>query len=577
MSFLTILLILILAVILIANAMLIGGVYFIISCLLGAYLKDRAGWRRSRWVRAAATAGFLVALPVLLNTFNHYERYSLASDEKAWDGSFDKFGVVALLSDRLEDKQAVPAWRLCEPHRCKGLLFGQRAKAFLVGPPPSVGTSLDPAWKVVRYHIEQRAWCPPLVRMDNTHGGRNLAELTHLAAGECLVGEPATLADADIVVVDQPLDPLQRPGAETGHGGVTGQRLALYTRDGANWKELFRKTEVGGSDWFVPMLIGPQDRNLFGALMFGGGLVGFASWHTVEAKPIDLDGWLKRWKLYSVDAVVPAEKGVVEALAKKALLDPSLPADSATMQFLATYAWLNDWDNRDRSLQAEIIRDPRVTDFSPVPNMVTPEELAKPLLDRILNTPVAKPADQEQLKTNRRVVEQLAAAFSRLPACAAFAIQPELRVIAHDEALRPYAADALTMLADSGPAAADDFEYLLRVSRASIGKYDHPWYWKNAEGGVLMAALEGLTRLGTQGKAAAPEVAAVLDDKDVASAFSSNIFPPFMPNAGIDTLISMGEIERLRSLYAGTSRAALVETLVRRWKPRAVIQCQGKA
>lgn len=576
MSFLTVLLILILAVILIANLVLIGGLYFIISCLLGAYLEGVAGWRRSRWVRAAATAGFLIALPASLNAFNHYERYSLTSEEKAWDGSFDKVGVVALLSDRLENDKVEPAWRLCEPHRCKGLLFGQKAKAFLVGSPPSAGTALDPARKVVRYHIEQREWCRPLSATDDALGGRSLAELTHLAAGECLVSEPATLADADIVVVDQPLNPLQRPGYQTAGGGVTGQRLSLYARDGGGWKELFRKTEVGGSDWFVPMLVGPLNRSWFGALMFGGGLVGIVTWHTVEARPIDLNGWLRRWHLYSADGIVPAQKTVVDALVKKVLADPNLPAASASMQFLAAYAWFNDWNDRDRSLQAAIIRDPRVTDFSFVPNKPTPEELARPLLDRILNTPVAEPADREQSKANRRAVERLAAAFSRLPACATVSMQSELRAMAHDEVRRPYAAEALAMLADSGPTAVDDFEYLLRASREAVPNYKYVWDWRHAEGRLMIAALAGLTRLGPPAKAAAADVAAVLQDKSAMSGFEIDV-PPTMPAAGVDTLISMGEIERLRNLYAGTSRAPLVEGQIRRWKPKAAARCQDKA
>ena len=45
----------------------------------------------------------------------------------------------------------------------------------------------------------------------------------------------------------------------------------------------------------------------------------------------------------------------------------------------------------------------------------------------------------------------------------------------------------------------------------------------------------------------------------------------------IDTLMSMGEIERLRNLDAGTSCAPLVEGQIRRWKPKAVPQRQDKA
>jgi hypothetical protein len=573
-----VLLIVILVVISIANAMLFAGLYFlsggVLRLLVGVFAPNKSGWQPRWWAGVALAATIMVVVPILLNLIRHHERITLVDEDKTWEGSFSNVGAVALLSDRLEDNTFEPAWRLCEPHRCKGLLYGNRAKAFLTGSPPPVGTPLDPTLMVMRYRIEHREWCPPLEHTEDRRDGRNLAELVKLAAGECLVGEPATLADADIVVVDQPLDPPRRPAYHTVHEAMSGERLSLHRRDGSGWRELSRQTEVGGSDWFVPMLIGPLDRNVFGAMMFGGGLIGFATSNITEAKPIDLDGQLKRWNLSSVDAPAPAETEMAP-LARKILADPALPSASAAMQFLATYVWSDGWNGKNRALQAAIIRDSRVTDFSFAPSQkVTPREFAEPILDRIADTNLSEMADQKRLEANRAAVTRLAHVFSLLPSCTAAPMQSALRTIARDDVRRPYAGAIFSRLADAGPGAVEDFEYLLKTSLAAVGHFKYHWEWEKTEGQVVIAALEGLVKLGPSGKAAAPEVVAILKDKAAMFEFELAI-PREMPGAGMSALISMGEIETLRSLYADTWEASLVEARLRQWKPPADDQCQG--
>ncbi len=215
---------------------------------------------------------------------------------------------------------------------------------------------------------------------------------------------------------------------------------------------------------------------------------------------------------------------------------------------------------RYRVLQADIIRDRRVTDFPFAPSQqVTPGELAEPILDRIANADVSETVDQKQLEANRTAVTRLARVFSLLPACAAAPMQHDLQIIAHDDARRPYASAIFSRLADAGPSSAGDFSYLLTTSVAAIGNVKYRWEWEKTEGQVVIVALEGLAKLGPSGKAAASAVVAALKDQAAMSALE---FTHEMPNVGIIALTSLGEIETLRNLY-GTYDPKFVEAVMR--------------
>jgi hypothetical protein len=553
--------------IVLANILLFAVLYFlpaiIVDALLAVYAPNRVPWR-SRWrVRAAMAVAIMVFVPLLLNVIRQHERVRLVRDDTAWEGSLSDLGTVALLSDEFEDKHW-PMRGECPPRRCKALLYQHVARSVLVGSPPPVGATLQPALPLTRYRLDHHAWCPPLQRMDDHQGGRNLAELMHLAAGDCLIAEPATLANADVVVVDQPFNSQLRPNYHTVHEAIIGRRLSLYRRDGSGWQELFRKTAVGGSDWLVPMLIGPLNRNLFGAMMFGGGIVGFMTSQDIEAPDIDLAAWLKRWHLSASDDLLPAEADMA-GVARKVLADETLPPASAAMQYLASYVWFGGWGGRDRELQAAIIRDRRVADFPYVRwRDVTPPQLAQPIVDRIASTALSGDIDQGQLRANREVVRRLAEIFSLLPACAAAPMQTALHAIARDAARRPYASAMFARLADAGPPAVEDLEFLVTASLAASRDAKFKWEWVKTDGQTLIAALKGLAKLGPRAVAAAPTVVAALKGDLAAYA---NVSGQDLQAAGIETLISMGEIAAVRSLYAQSKDVKKVEGIAKRFKP----------
>jgi len=564
----------ILVVSIIANLLLIAALYFlpyrVVNVVLAVLAPNKPAWSPGWWARAAITLAIMVVVPLLLNSIHRYERAALLTGEKPWEGSISEIGTLALLTDSVEDK-GWPFPGQCEPRRCRGLMYQHLARAVLIGSPPPIGTTLDPSLKVTRYRIEHRPWCPPLEGI-NRPGGRNLLELMSLAEGDCLIAEPETLADADVIVVDQRFNPPTRPLRDTVHEWLIGGRLSLYQRDGNGWRELFRKTAVGGSDWLVPMLIGPLNRNLFGALMFGEGMVGFMTSQNLETEPPDIDAALNRWHLSAPDNATPAETTMV-SVARKVLADASLPAASAAMQYLGTYVWWGKWVERDRELQKDIIRDLRVTYF-PIAsrNEVTPSELAAPILDRIVSTPLVKASDQKQLEANREAVGRLATVFSLLPPCAAAPFYAALHGIARDPVRRLYAGPMFSRLADAGPPAVEDLVYLIKTSLSDDHSGTSISAWRDTDKTTIDAALKGLIALGPRARAAAPVVIAALQDK--LATYSFYLERPYEWEA-MEALIRMGEIETLRRMYAGKSGASNVDAVLRHPSKVGGTECPG--
>jgi hypothetical protein len=439
--------------IVLANLVLYGLLFVVarlaVARLLPHFAPNKNVRRLRNWMSAGLVLAFGFVLPLALNQLHHYQRSEAVATDRALVGSLVPVRTLVLLTDLPEDKNWADRTE-CGPRRCRSLLYHHMVDAILIALPPPVGAALDPTMPVTRYRLDHRAWCPPFEHMDERGQGRNIDQLAVAASGECLIAEPATLAPADAVVLDQPLIPRNRPAYHTVHEAVTGERVSVYVRDGSGRRTYYRKTEVGGSDWFVPMIVGPLDRNLFGALMFGGGVVGFMTSPIIEPAPVDLAATLARWGLGERDGTILSSEEM-SAVAQKVLADPTIPHQSAAMQFLASYPWLNGWRTGDLDTVAAIIRDRRVTDFLVAHwNEATPPELARPMIDRILATDLDAP-EPPISRGNRAAVRILAQVFSLLPPGSAAPLHQELTRLATDKIRRKYAAAMFSRIADSGP------------------------------------------------------------------------------------------------------------------------------
>ncbi len=192
-------------------------------------------------------------MPVGVNVGLHHHRTKLWQGDIAWTERLDDVHRPALLfrpdaiwaryrHGRVQDAEELESWR--------SLLLTHVVDAVLVGPPPGFGKDLDPASPLVRYRWERRPWCPS-VPASTAYEAPGYDELFRMAVGECVIGEPATLADADAALAVQLMPDNDIPADYSGET-LLANRFSLYRHEGSAWRLLHKETAVGGMDWLVP-------------------------------------------------------------------------------------------------------------------------------------------------------------------------------------------------------------------------------------------------------------------------------------------------------------------------------------
>lgn len=142
------------------------------------------------------------------------------------------------------------------------LLLGSGAADRVILAHAPYGTEVPdppPDWPAMAYRLEARAPCPEVEvtnqgeiarpwGADNLDGASNALMLQAAAAtGLCLVGGEAALSEAATLLVLGPVDPIASPGTleRQPMADATGaSRLALYRRDGGQWRPVLRQTGV---------------------------------------------------------------------------------------------------------------------------------------------------------------------------------------------------------------------------------------------------------------------------------------------------------------------------------------------
>lgn len=536
---------LLLAVFVLANLFLYAAL-FLLARLATGWLLGLIVGARSRWAQntlaVVLTALAVFAVPLAINQMHRHQRAVQVRDDVAWTGSLAGTKTLAILTDEPEDHHWYDQ-KECGPLRCRALLYHHVVDAVLVALPPPIGTQLDPATAVIRYHLDHRAWCPP-VEIQGRRNGRLLDQLMAGAAGDCLVSEPATLGDADVVLLDQTYTSRKLP-FDTPVEGVTGERITIYARDGEGWRALNRDTATGGADLAMPLYIGMPSRSSFGALLVGGPSFGFMTSRLIEPRQIDLAAVMEAHGLGQHDGTVPTD-AEMSALARRLLADPSIPHASVAMQFLASYPWSDGWRRDDLDIVAAIIRDQRVTDFPGAPwlekDHETPAELAQPIIDRVMASDVTGTPSRRECG-QRCAVRILAQIFSLLPSGAAAPDYDELLRLAADRTRRPYVAAMFSRLADAGPRSLPEFERLIQDGLREGHAAEDKTAWALGDGCMVPVAVYGLARLGDAARPA--KIAALTAAKDqLAKSFCGGE----LQNAGELALLHMGDIDGLKSI-----------------------------
>ncbi|MGD0135506.1 MAG: hypothetical protein ABSE57_25955 [Bryobacteraceae bacterium] len=207
----------------------------------------------------------------------------LSADDHPWTGNKEGIRAIALLQDR---RAASGNPVLCLA-LCQRLLYTGTAESVLEGAKPEGAKPeganpeganradhdspiADLAQPVIRYRVEKRASCPPVTLPDgvirqselNVFNKKQLLDEAkiRIAAGNCLIAERATLAESDLVVVNQVLrdghQPYMRDRWNLALDTLSARRLTVYRiRDGRPM-QLSRETAMTAYPVFTPLLIG---------------------------------------------------------------------------------------------------------------------------------------------------------------------------------------------------------------------------------------------------------------------------------------------------------------------------------
>lgn len=539
-----------------------------LACLMAVALFGHLGLA----ARICAYAGFALLLLALataaawqINRPLMREWEKLSAGDHPWSGTKDGIGAIALLQDR---HAAGGNPSLCF-NLCQSLLYTGTAESVLQGASPGDSDSsiTDAALPVIRYRVEKRDSCPPVTLPDwmirqsdlNIFNERQLlADVkVRIAEGDCLIAETATLAQSDLVVVNEVLRNAHRPSMRDRWkptlDTLSARRLTIYRiRDGRP-VQLSRETSMTAYPVFTPLFIGlltgdPIDIELgilrvprknpgddigaFFEKVFG--LKAAPVGTTVTTRPLEN---MPRLLDKSANTSADQSLGEVERLLREALANPTLPPNSPNL-ILATTYFESIARNRsgDVPLLAGLISDRRVTDVSDALRRAVialgpaSAPLAGPLLNRI---------DAEIPGGQPKLVRQLSESFESLPSGAAIPVMPHLESLARDKQRRERAYRILPRLADQGAASLPHFLDFIQA-----GPSEHaPRGPREPDDLLLRAGISGLCRLGPVAASAAPILLAKLEAYRNAGNLGE------IERAEVQALIRMGRQQELAQFF----------------------------
>ena len=329
------------------------------------------------------------------------------------------------------------------------LLYQHFVGAVLVAKPPPFDAPLDPAMPVTRYRVEHRAWCPPEGRRSSRSAKQNSEFIAELAAGDCLVVEPATLGAADAIVLYQDVERLSLSTYKTVHEGAIAERIGVYSRDGSGWRKLSQKTSVGGYDWFVPMMVGLIDRSPLNSFRPQDN-IGFVRLNGAEPERLDPD--LNTRELGLRGSATDARRSATirncpagswptprsRPLPRRCSFSPHIRGSTAGRQPILIL------------LQRSFATAGRLVSTAAPETRRRSRRRGQPI-HRIPATDPSSPVDPTDRKGNRHAIDVLAQVFALLPPCTAAPFHDDLRRLAADEARRHYVTSMLLRIADAVP------------------------------------------------------------------------------------------------------------------------------
>ena len=468
-------------------------------------------------VRVAIMAGVLAALATLpslyLNQPIERLRASLAADDI--DGGVPSLHdkTLAILTPSRSRYGGTPRGDTDCDAICQRLLYNGAAKRVIRGAYPARVPAAEPA--VVRaYHVERRDQCPAVNLPDDSdrwqgdphdYSDRDRDRVrARIAAGECLISQAGTLAEANYELRDYLLRTRSLPRDAKSSDiddTVEARRIELLERTPQGARVIHRKTQVESRPLTIPFAIA---NDVHGNHMLAGFLRRKVTDnpYTFTSETLALFGDGVKFPDRNVDA------GTELAVLMRALADPTLPATDPRLaladQVLKRIGAKGPASPQDAEAVRLIVSDKRITAFFHLADAtwklgVDAAPLARPLIERLFAARL--PQDRDTVQTTSR-------AIANLPSGAAVAIMDDLEKLAATEGRRGTAYRAIARLGDAGPEAAPRLAALLEVRHGNKNQPHH-----TDEHSVVIGALLGLCRMGPAAGSAVEPIMALLREE----------------------------------------------------------------
>ena len=394
---------------------------------------------------------------------------------------------------------------------CQRLLYNGAVKRVIRGAFAARAPAPDPA--IVRaYRVEQAESCPSATLPDDTdtwpgdprdYADRDRDRIgARIAAGQCLISESATLAEADYVLREHVV---RQPRSEPANGiadTVQARRLEFGVNVvGGPPRVIHRKTQVESRPVAMPFMIA---NDIHGNTMAAGflRLKAIDNPYTFQSETRALFG--DGVKFPERNASPAAEVAVL----LRALRDPALAASDPRLalgdQLLKRIGAKGPSAPQETEAVRLLIEDQRFTAFFHLADAVwqlgpNAAPLAGPLLDRLLAAP---------LPAGRDIVQTTSRAIANLPPGALAPAMNQLERLAAIEGRRGLASLAMSRLGDAGAPGVSRLVALLETRHRHQSLPLH-----SDERNVVIGALLGVCRMGAQAAGAIDPLATFLREE----------------------------------------------------------------
>lgn len=509
-----------------------------------------------------ACVGFFIPYSANQATFDKVREFT--KDDIDVTGPIELGGSIAFIrssnSTRNDDRE-------CD-RLCLRLLYNGAVERVLVGghvkrnEDDFVGSHSAENFPTTAYFIEARNSCPPGPKRPSAVNQRILL-------GDCLMSEEATIADAEIIYVTEPVTGPRTfalvASRKLDDAAVFAKRTRIIKKAEDRLQTLYQKTETTSEPLLYPLLLGGIGHGSGGGISSSNPqmTIGFLRDDVVQndLRRIKFTDDRRIFGVFADPVKVPLDEAETEvrALILKALLSKE-PEKQIGHDFFPHYLASFTGRNLDRTpgqdltpTQEDIdlvvlaLKDERITstftvlrDFNKKLEPI-PDELIEAMANRLLNTP-----DQKDM------VWTLSASIGALPEGRAAIISDQILAMFQHAELGPMAWPAVARLGDGDPDAAQRYVsafwtwYRINKTNRAVTRQDLP-----------RGPLIGLCLMKEKAYSVRDELLEILRHID-----NERISDPI-----IKVLVNMGAVSDLKREYKGTDRWSQISTAI--WKKKS--------